>query len=93
MDDLRIPSLKRLNEVRILVNGEAVVAYKGESVYAALMAAGYRCLRRSKSGEPRGGLCGMGVCFECLVTIDGIPNQRACAIEVADHMEIKLNDE
>lgn len=92
MNDLRIASLKRLKKVRILVNGEAVVAYKGESVYAALLAAGYRRLRRSKSGEPRGGLCGMGVCFECLVTVDGVPNQRACAIEVADQMEIQLND-
>lgn len=93
MSDLRIPSVKRPQKVRIRVNDEEVVAFKGESVYAALLTAGHRSLRCSKSGQPRGGFCGMGVCFECLVTIGGVPNQRACMVEVKDNMEIRVDED
>ncbi|MFT5115241.1 MAG: putative molibdopterin-dependent oxidoreductase YjgC [Parasphingorhabdus sp.] len=55
-----------------------VPAYAGETVAAALIAAGHSATRRSRSGMPRGYFCGMGVCWECLVNVDGKPNQRAC---------------
>ena len=89
MQDLRIDSLQRGEPVTILINGRQAKCYRGESVYAALLAAGHRQLYRSKSsGEARGGFCGMGVCYECLVTINGVPNQRACMNEVEEGMEI-----
>lgn len=51
----------------------------GQSVGAALWAAGIRAFRQTREdGRPRGIFCGIGVCFDCLVTVDGHPNQRAC---------------
>jgi len=61
------------------VDGRAITAFKGESVAAALLASGYRTLRLSaRRDEPRGFFCGIGLCQECLLVIDGVPNQRAC---------------
>jgi sarcosine oxidase subunit alpha len=58
-----------------------------------LWAAGIRGLRKTaKTGEPRGIFCGMGVCYDCLVTIDGVPNQRACMTLVEDRMEIRIDE-
>jgi D-hydroxyproline dehydrogenase subunit gamma len=93
MDDLRIPSIPRGAKVKILVNGRLHVAFEGETVHAALLAAGYRVLRKTlKTGQPRGIFCGMGVCYDCLVTIDGLPNQRACMTQVKDGMEIRVDE-
>ena len=76
-----------------MVNGRACAAYAGESVHAALLAAGYRVLRTTDhTGQPRGFFCGMGVCYDCLVTIDGEPNQRACMAPVHDGMEIRIDE-
>jgi predicted molibdopterin-dependent oxidoreductase YjgC len=51
----------------------------GQTVGAALMAAGVRSWRTTRvEGRPRGLFCGIGICFDCLVVIDGRPNQRAC---------------
>ena len=91
--DLRIPSIPRGPGIKILVNGREVVAYQGETVLAALIAAGQRTLRKSHIlSEGRGPLCGMGVCYECLVSVNGRANQRACMTEVEDLMEIGLDD-
>jgi D-hydroxyproline dehydrogenase subunit gamma len=93
VQDLRIDALQRGEPVTILINGRKTTACRGESVHAALLAAGHRQLHRSKTGnETRGFFCGMGVCYECMVTINGVPNQRACMSEVEDGMEI-LTDE
>lgn len=67
--------------VELTINGRRVVAPSGASVAAAVAIAGETCFRRSVSGEPRGPLCGMGVCFECRVTIDEITHCRSCQIE------------
>ncbi|MCP4220932.1 MAG: (2Fe-2S)-binding protein [bacterium] len=76
-----------------MVNGKKVPAYKGEILLPALMAAGYKKLKKNPvSGEHRGALCGMGVCFECTVTLNGIPNTRSCMTEVEDNMEIIIDE-
>jgi len=76
----------------IRVNGRPVPALEGQSVLAALHAAGIRTLRRSdRHGEPRGALCAMGVCFECRVTINGQPGIQACMTEVEDGMDIRTD--
>jgi sarcosine oxidase subunit alpha len=91
--DLRIPSFPRGKGVTLFVDGEPVRAFEGETVLAALTAAGVTALRRSRTGtEDRGVLCGMGVCYECRVTIDGRPGQRACMRGVEDGMEIVTDD-
>ena len=91
MDNLRIAK-KRGPQVTIYVNGQAVAAHEGESVHAALIAAGIRTLRKSHHGSGRGVLCGMGVCYECLATIDGVPNVRSCMTEVRADMDIKTDE-
>jgi sarcosine oxidase subunit alpha len=93
MDDLRIASVKRGPKITIFVNGRKCPAYRGESVHAALFAAGYRVLRKTpKHRQARGLFCGMGVCYDCLVTINGMPNQRACMTLVQDRMEIGIDE-
>lgn len=91
MSDLRIESLSKEPAVTLRINGKQVSARRGESVHAALLAAGYRALRKTlKTSASRGIFCGMGICYECLVTINGEPNQRACMRQVEDDMEIDL---
>jgi aerobic-type carbon monoxide dehydrogenase small subunit (CoxS/CutS family) len=58
-----------------------------------LIASDYLTFRKSRRFmEGRSGLCGMGVCYECLVTIDGAPGQRACMVEVQEGMEIEIDE-
>lgn len=66
-------------------------AIEGETVAAALTAAGILTLRNARSGAPRGLWCGMGACFECVVTVDGRPEQRACLVKVVDGMKVSSN--
>jgi sarcosine oxidase subunit alpha len=91
MSDLRIKSRRRGQRLTLRVNGKPVTAYAGETLFAALLAEGIRALRHPVGGETktaRGGFCGMGVCQECRVMVDGLPDQRACMTEVQDGMEI-----
>jgi len=68
--------------VDIEFNGQTITARRNETVAAALIGAGVMTLRTSETGETRGVFCGMGVCQDCLVEIDGTPNQRACMTKV-----------
>jgi predicted molibdopterin-dependent oxidoreductase YjgC len=93
LDDLRIGSIKRKDKVTLTVNGKKIPAYKGETLLASLIAAGYKTLKQSPlKDEPRGALCGMGVCYECIVTINGEPNIRSCMTEVEDNMKVEINE-
>ncbi len=66
----------------IRLDGEAVGVEGGQTVAAALISSGRRSWRRTqRTGRPRGVFCGIGVCFDCLATINGVPNQRACLTE------------
>ncbi len=69
--------------------GERLLGRRGEIVAAALMAAGIRALRTTRNGAPRGIFCGMGVCQECLVEIDGVANQRACMTKLERPVAIR----
>ncbi len=76
--------------VRITFEGETIEAYEGESIAAALLAAGHRAWRTTGvRGEPRGLFCNMGICYECLVQVDQQPNVRACQTPVAEGQRIK----
>ena len=59
-------------------DGREIEALEGETIAAALAASDIVAVRQARSGAPRGPFCGMGVCFDCLVTVDGRPSQRAC---------------
>jgi predicted molibdopterin-dependent oxidoreductase YjgC len=77
--------------VSVTVEGRPVAVAIGDSVAAAVLAAGFNHTRTSPvSGCHRGPYCMMGVCFECLVEIDGIPNRQACMTPVREGMHIKL---
>ena len=76
--------------VCIIFEGENLDVEKGQTVASALLVGCNKVFRSSvASGQPRGPYCMMGVCFECLIEIDGIPNQRACMIPVREAMKIK----
>jgi predicted molibdopterin-dependent oxidoreductase YjgC len=76
--------------VSLSVDGKAAIAFPGDSVAAALLAAGVvACRTTPVSGAPRAPYCMMGICFECLVTIDGIGSRQACLARVRDGMRIE----
>ena len=75
----------------IIFDGEPLPAYPGDTVASALYAAGKRAWRRSRAGDQRGLLCGIGLCFDCLLTVDGVTNQRACQVTVKDGMVVQTN--
>jgi predicted molibdopterin-dependent oxidoreductase YjgC len=74
--------------VTISLDGRSVVVARGTTVAAALLSIGVTTFRTSVRGEPRGPLCAMGVCFECRVTIDGRPHERACMTFCTDGTEV-----
>jgi sarcosine oxidase subunit alpha len=71
------------------INGRAIEVRAGETVAAAMLNAGVWTFRRSVTGEARAVVCGMGVCHECRVTIDGVAHRRACLVLARDDMEIE----
>ena len=73
--------------VTVTVNGAPVVVPAGATVAVATIMAGQPS-RISVSGEPRGPLCGMGICMECRATVDGVPHSRTCQMIVRSGMEI-----
>jgi aerobic-type carbon monoxide dehydrogenase small subunit (CoxS/CutS family) len=87
-DARRLDDVRRGAPLRFTWNGTTVEAYEGETIGAALLAAGYRTLRTSSGGEPRGIFCGMGVCFDCVVTVDGQSQVRACLAPVRGEMVV-----
>lgn len=70
-------------------DGSPVEFRPGQSIGAALIAAGRPSWRTTRiGGRPRGLFCGIGVCFDCLVGVDGIPNQRACRVTATQEMTV-----
>lgn len=78
--------------VTLKVNGRPVTAPDGAMVSAAVSIAGAPFFRRSVGGEPRAPVCGMGICFECRVTIDGRAHSRSCQIPCAEGMDVRTDD-
>ena len=76
-----------MSKIRLSVNGIPVSVPAGSMVSTAVAMVG-AVYRRSVSGEPRGPLCGMGICFECRVTIDGRAHCRSCQVPAAEGMEV-----
>ena len=77
--------------VRLLVNGVAVTVSAGSMVSTAVLKTGVSSFRRSVTGEPRGPLCGMGICFECRVTIDGEAHCRSCQTVCRNGMDVRTD--
>ena len=76
--------------VQLTVDGATIQVASGDTVAAALLAAGFETCRTTPiSGAPRAPYCMMGVCFECLVTIDGVGNRQGCLVRVRDGMAVE----
>jgi len=94
MTDRRLPGhgeVERGPKVKLTLDGRELEAHLGETVPGALMASGVRTFRETfRRRLPRGLYCGMGVCYDCLVVVDGSPNTRACMTYVAEGMKVEL---
>lgn len=94
--DLRVPPPSgpdRGEPFDFTFDGTPVRAHPGETIGAALLAAGVRHLRTTRAGgRPRGLYCGIGHCFDCLVTVNGVPSQRACLTPAAPDDRVEVQD-
>ncbi|MEX2558522.1 MAG: (2Fe-2S)-binding protein, partial [Pirellulales bacterium] len=90
-DPLRIAGgAGRGRPVGFTFDGQNVQAFDGETIAAALLAAGLRALRTTaRRREPRGVFCNMGACFDCLVQVDGRRNVQACLTPVREGMRVE----
>lgn len=76
--------------IEVTIDGRPFLGRPGDTVAAVLMEAGQVACRTSAvSCEPRGPYCLMGVCFECLVAIDGIANRQACLVPIESGMQVE----
>ena len=75
--------------MELSINGQAVSVAPGTTVWAAMALADQRITRQAPLTEkPRSAYCAMGVCFECMVEVDGMPNRQACLTEVQPGMQV-----
>ncbi len=86
--------IERGRQFEIEVDGKPVAAYEGETIAAALLASGVRTFRHTaKHDAPRGIFCGMGICFDCVMTVNGVPNVRTCVTQVEPGMKVETQRE
>lgn len=85
-----LPIAQRGKPIEVTVDGRKVLAFDGELVSTVLQLEGiFVFARKHNTGRPSGVYCGMGVCYECLVTVNGRANLRACQTFAADQMVIE----
>lgn len=77
------------DEIQIQIDGRACRVAPQTSIAAAVLNHGVPIFRRSVTGQPRGPLCGMGTCFECRLTIDGVTHERTCNLLCRPGMDIR----
>ncbi|MHB1986447.1 MAG: (2Fe-2S)-binding protein [Acidimicrobiales bacterium] len=85
----RKDGIERGPQIELYLNGQRTAAFLGETVAAVMIAEDGLATRRTASGASRGVYCGMGICFDCLVIVNGVPNTRACMTLVADGMRVE----
>lgn len=79
--------------ITFVFEGESLHAEEGQSLAAALLANENRITRRTRiNSKPRGIFCGIGVCFDCLLVVDGVMNQRSCITPVREGMVVRIQD-
>jgi len=89
----RIPNPHSQRWIHFFLDGEKLPARQGETIAGAMLANGHQQLRNSsRNREPRGAFCGIGLCFECLVTVDGRPNVQSCLLGIEDGMQVVTQD-
>jgi aerobic-type carbon monoxide dehydrogenase small subunit (CoxS/CutS family) len=78
--------------VSLAVNGRTVTVQEGCTVATAVALSSAVAFRRSVTGQPRAPLCGMGICFECRVTVNGQPHARSCQIVCREGMDVRTDE-
>ena len=78
--------------VTLKVNDVPISVPAGSMVAAAVLQAGVSSFRRSATGEARGPLCGMGICFECRVSVNGVAHVRSCQTVCEDGMDVRTDE-
>lgn len=78
--------------INLQINNKSISVAKGSTVATAIFASDTEIFRRSVSGESRFPLCGMGICFECRVTINGVKHQKSCQVLVEEGMKIETDE-
>lgn len=77
--------------VSVTIDGVQVRVPAGTLIATAIISSGRTSFRRSVTGEPRGPLCGMGVCYECRVTVNGRAHFRSCQTPCQDGMDVRTD--
>lgn len=81
-----------MSEIKLKLNGLEIPVKENTVLAAALANAGITAFRQSVKGEPRAFLCGMGICYECRVTVNGMPNRLSCQLLCEEGMEVTTPD-
>ena len=77
------------SDLTFTFNGQKVSAISGQTIAAALLQNEITDIRRTRfEGQSRSIFCGIGICFDCVVTVNGVNNQRSCLVEVTNGMEV-----
>lgn len=80
-------------KVKFQYNDMTVEGYDGETIAAALHAAGVRVLKHSiKDHRPRGFYCAIGNCSSCLMEVNGVPNVRICVEPLRENMKVRSQE-
>lgn len=82
-----------MTQIHIEVDGTPVEGLAGQSIAALLLATGRTSWRRTRTGRPRGVFCGIGTCFDCVVTVNGLRDVRACQRRAADGDRVDLQED
>lgn len=77
--------------ISFTVDGETFTGNEGDTIASALYANGKRSWRLGKAGDYRGLFCGIGICYDCLVKVDGMSWSRACQVEIHPGMCVETN--
>ncbi|HSK62361.1 MAG TPA: (2Fe-2S)-binding protein [Pyrinomonadaceae bacterium] len=77
--------------ISLTVNGMRVSVPRGSMIAAAVLQSGVTTFRRSVTGEARGPLCGMGICYECRVNVNGVAHVRSCQTLCENGMDVRTD--
>ena len=90
MDHAILGPIPKSKKIHITVDGERIEAFDGEPIAAALIAAGRKIFYRTeKKNDSRGYFCAIGVCNDCKMIVDGVPNVRTCVTPVREGMNVE----
>lgn len=86
-----IPAAEQRQVIHIFIGDRKVAVSEGQTLATAMLGAGMKAFRKTAvSGAPRAPLCLMGVCFDCLVEVNGSQNVQACLVEVKEGMQVRV---